>query len=164
MSYFRTLQSLYIRMILSKRCEYGLRAALYLAADGRGEYVAIRSISDELKIPYPFLAKTVQSLTQAGLLASQRGPTGGIKLARPASQITLEAIVLAIDGPEIFTECVLGLPGCGDRKPCPLHDQWAPTRQRLHHMFAAASLDEMASRIQAHDFRLADLDRVSSAA
>jgi hypothetical protein len=36
----------------------------------------------------------------------------------------LYEIVVAIDGEDLFRECVLGLPGCGDATPCPLHDEW----------------------------------------
>lgn len=144
-------------MLLSQRCEYALRTALYLAAAEPGAYVAVREISDALGIPYHFLAKIVQTLTGAGLLQSMRGPTGGVALARPATRITLKEIVLAIDGPAVFRECVLGLPGCGDRKPCPLHDQWAPARAQVERMFSGATLADTAARIQAGDYRLAAL-------
>ena len=86
-----------------------------------------------------------------------RGPAGGVALGRPAGQITLKEIVVAVDGPAVFHECVLGLPGCGDRTPCPLHDEWAPARERVHRMFATATLGETAARIRAGDFRLSAL-------
>ena len=142
-------------MLLSQRCEYAVRAALYLAAADRAGYVAVREISDALGIPRPFLAKTVQDLTGAGVFTSMRGPTGGLALARPADQITIKEVVLAVDGSDIFTECVLGLPGCGNRQPCPLHAQWAPARAQVHDMFAGATLADTAARTQAGDFRLA---------
>ncbi len=142
-------------MILSHRCEYAVRTALFLAAADRSGYVAVREISAALGIPRPFLSKTVQVLTSAGIFTSMRGPAGGLALARPASQISLKEIVLAVDGAGLFTECVLGLPGCGDRTPCPLHDQWSPARARVHDMFAAATLADTAVRTQAGDFRLA---------
>lgn len=142
-------------MLLSQRCEYAVRTALYLAAADRTGYVAVREISEALNIPRPFLAKTVQDLTGAGVFTSMRGPAGGLALARPAGDITLKEIVLAVDGSDIFTECVLGLPGCGDRKPCPLHDQWVPARTQVHAMFASATLADTAARTQAGDFRLA---------
>ena len=142
-------------MLLSQRCEYAVRAALYLAASDRTGYVAVREISEALNIPHHFLAKTVQVLTSAGVFASMRGPAGGLALGRPAARISIEEVVLAVDGPAVFTECVLGLPGCGDRKPCPLHDQWAPARERVRQMFAGATLADTAARIQAGDFRLA---------
>lgn len=156
MSYFKTKQSQYV-MLLSKRCEYGLRAALYLATEDLDGYVAIRDVSRALGIPYHFLAKIVQDLIGAGLLTSHRGPAGGVALARPTTRITLREIVLALDGPGVFTACVLGLPGCGLQRPCPLHDQWAETRDRFHRMFEEATLGSMAARIKANGFRLSDV-------
>lgn len=144
-------------MLLSKACEYGIRAVLYLTTSTPGTYVPIRTISDMLSIPYHFLAKIVQTLAQRDVLASSRGPNGGVALARPASQISLEEIVLAVDGSAVFTECVLGLPGCGEQKPCPLHEQWAPARDRIHRMFEQVSLAELAARMEDGDFRLTDL-------
>ncbi len=144
-------------MLLSRACEYGLRAALYLAATPDAGYVAIRTVSDALGIPYPFLAKIVQTLAQHGVLTSSRGPAGGIALARQASQIPLREIVAAIDGDGVFTQCVLGLPGCGEQKPCPLHEQWAPTRERIRRMFDDVSLASLAERVRSDDFRLAVL-------
>lgn len=144
-------------MLLSKSCEYGLRAALYLASGAPDAYVPIRDVSTALGIPYHFLAKIAQAMIQQGLLGSTRGPNGGIRLARPADQITLYEIVRALDGPAIFETCVLGLPGCGTQQPCPLHDRWAPAREQVRAMFAQTPLAELAARIKAHDFRLADL-------
>ena len=144
-------------MLLSKSCEYAIRAALYVAMRAPGGYTTVREVSTALGMPYPFLAKIAQTLTQAGILRTLRGPSGGVTLARPAAEITLKEIVVATDGPAIFRECVLGLPGCGDRTPCPLHDEWAPARARVERMFGGATLAETAANIHAHDFRLAAL-------
>ena len=102
-------------------------------------------------------AKIIQTLTQADILTSHRGPSGGVALARPASVITLEEVVVAIDGDTLFTECVLGLPGCGHEKPCPLHDQWTPARDRVHRLFQNVSLAAMADRMEDGDYRLKPL-------
>ncbi len=141
-------------MLLSNACEYGLRATLYLASLNQEGYVSIRKISDELDISFPFLTKIFQMLTQAGLLTSYRGPNGGVALARPADKITLKDIILAIDGPALFKECVLGLPGCGEQKPCPLHAKWAVERDRIEKMFASTKLNDMAKKITTFDVRL----------
>jgi Rrf2 family protein len=131
-----------------------MRAALYVAASPAQGYTSVREISEALGIPFPFLAKIAQSLTQAGILRTLRGPTGGVALARPVEQIRLREIVVAIDGPGIFTECVLGLPGCGDRRPCPLHAEWADARGRIEAMFGAASLGDIARQTTARGYRL----------
>ena len=131
-----------------------MRAALYVAAAPAGGYTSVREISEALHIPFPFLAKIAQALTQAGILRTLRGPTGGVALARPASEIHLREILVAVDGPGIFTECVLGLPGCGDRAPCPLHAEWAVARARVESMFSAASVADIARETSAQGFRL----------
>jgi Rrf2 family protein len=147
-------------MLLSKACEYGIRAVLHLATALPGAYVPIRTVSEALGMPYPFLAKVVQTLTQASVLESSRGAAGGVRLARPADRLALREIVLAVDGPAIFHACVLGLPGCGERKPCPLHDQWAPMRGEIEAMFGRMTLAELARRMAAGDFRLATPDAI----
>jgi Rrf2 family iron-sulfur cluster assembly transcriptional regulator len=144
-------------MLLSKSCEYGLRASLYLATQRQDGFVSIGLISEELDISFHFLTKIFQKLTQAGLMRSFRGPNGGVALARPAEEIRLLDIVRAIDGEALFTACVLGLPGCGERKPCPLHAAWAVERERLEVLFSQTTLAEMAAEIAANDFRLAEL-------
>ncbi len=131
-----------------------MRAALYVAAAPAGGYTSVREISAALGIPFPFLAKIAQTLTQAGILRTLRGPTGGVALARPASGIYLREIVVAVDGPGIFTECVLGLPGCGDNVPCPLHAEWAVARARVEAMLGAASVADIARETSARGLRL----------
>ena len=142
------------RMILSRGCEYGLRAMLYLVSLDEKGFVPIRRLSDELDIEFHFLTKLFQQLSDAGIIHSQRGPRGGISLARPASRISMLDVVLAIDGDEIFTECVMGLPGCGEQKPCPMHRSWAVERERLKAMFSDTALDNMAARARREGNRL----------
>lgn len=129
--------------MLSKSCEYGLRATLYLASLNHDGYVSIGTISEELGISFPFLTKIFQKLNDAGLLESQRGPKGGVALTKPAQDVTLYDIVVAIDGDDLFGECVLGLPNCGDAEPCPLHDEWTEKRAGVETMFRNATLAEL---------------------
>jgi len=138
--------------MLSKRCEYGLRAMLYLASLDHTGYVSIGTISDELDISFPFLTKILQTLNDAGLLDSRRGPKGGVALTKPADDVTLYEVVVAIDGDNLFQECVLGLPNCSEAEPCPLHTQWEEERERVEEMFRNATLAELP------DVRLTALD------
>lgn len=144
--------------MLSKSCEYGLRAALYLVSLDEEGYVPISTISEELDISFPFLTKIFQKLNDAGLLASQRGPKGGVALTTAADEVSPYDIVVAIDGDDLFEECVLGLPGCGDERPCPLHDRWAEERDRVRDMFRDMTLAELADNIHETDLRLVALD------
>jgi len=129
--------------MLSNSCEYGLRATLYLASLDPDGYVPIGTISDDLDISFPFLTKIFQKLNDADLLTSQRGPKGGVALTKSPDEISLYDIIVAIDGASLFDECVLGLPGCGDAKPCPVHDYWAAERDRIEQTFRGTSLAEL---------------------
>lgn len=147
-----------IMALLSRSCVYGLRAVILMAMRGEaGAYLPIRVIADELEISFHFLTKILQSLTEAGLLKSYRGPSGGVALVRPAGEITLLDIVRSLDGEALFRGCALGLAQCSDASPCPLHEAWCRRREDLVRLFDGATLAELASRTAAHRFRLKDL-------
>ncbi len=141
-------------MLLSKACIYGLRASLFLASNQDGEYVSIRQMSDRLNISFHFLTKVLQQLTSAGLMESYKGPNGGVRLTKSGSEVSLSEIVVAIDGPDLFTECALGLPGCGTEKPCPLHEKWALTRDGIREMLEKTDLVELAEKGKAGNMRI----------
>ena len=145
-------------MILSKACVYGMRASLYLAAKGEVDngFISISRISEELDISRHFLTKILQELTQADLLESLKGPKGGVRLKQEADEIRLIEVVKAIDGLDILTECALGLPGCGEQKPCPIHDQWAEVRRELREMLENNSLADMAGKGKSLNLRITE--------
>ncbi|NBC27292.1 MAG: Rrf2 family transcriptional regulator [Bacteroidetes bacterium] len=140
-------------MLLSKSCVYGLRASIYLATKD-DTFVPIKKMSNTLEISPHFLTKILQQLTAKDLLVSYKGPNGGIKLNQPPDSITLLDVVLAIDGPDLLTECALGLPGCGHKNPCPLHDKWTSTRDSIRHMLESSSLRELVERGKKENLRL----------
>jgi Rrf2 family protein len=95
-------------MKLSKKGEYALRALIDLgiAAEVGRELVQVTELADKEVIPTKFLEQIMQELKGAGLVASQRGKFGGYRLARPASEITIGAIIRFIDGPLAPIGCV----------------------------------------------------------
>lgn len=131
-------------MLLSNTCIYGLRASVLLASKDGENFVTIRELSDELHISFHFLTKVLQQLTKSELLTSYKGPNGGVKLARPASEITFMDIVVSIDGKNIIKECALGLPGCGEIASCPLHDEWVAMKGSILKMMHSVSLEQLA--------------------
>jgi Rrf2 family transcriptional regulator, iron-sulfur cluster assembly transcription factor len=143
--------------LLSKSCVYGLRAAVYVVAkqDGR-PYVSIREIADDLGISFHFLTKILQQLTESGIMLSYRGPKGGVALAKPAAKVSLMQVIESLDGPGVLRSCILGLEGCGDRKPCALHKEWASRRGELRDLFARSSLADVGRHTLEDGLRLAD--------
>lgn len=143
-------------MLLSKGCIYGLRSSLFLASQENDEYVSIREMSEKLDISFHFLTKILQQLTSTGLMESHKGPKGGIRLTKSGSEVNLFEIVAAIDGVELFTECALGLPGCGVKKPCPLHEKWAGTRDGIRYMLENTNLMELAKKGKEQNLRITE--------
>ncbi len=141
-------------MILSKSCIYGIQATIHVAAEAKEGYVPINRIAEQLNISFHFLTKVLQQFTQAGLLISYRGPKGGVALAKAPSQISLYELISAIDGTDVFTECMLGLPGCGHAEPCPAHEHWVAVRQQFTEIARKVTLEQLADKANDLNVRL----------
>lgn len=141
--------------VISKSGEYGLRALLYMAAHrGSQEFVSIRQMAEELDISFHFLTKILQILTQKGLLQSYRGPNGGIAFLVPPEDITLANLIRALEGDDFFDKCLLGLPGCGEQRPCPMHHFWTTIKVKLKAEFETTSLADLGLTTRENQFRL----------
>lgn len=134
--------------ILSNASVYGLRALIYMASKkSREEYVSIKEMSEKMDISFHFLTKTLQTLTKKGILQSYRGPSGGIALTRSPESIYMLEIVKVLEGENFFDTCFLGLPDCGDEKPCPMHEFWAEVKEEFKQQFANTSLKELSYQV-----------------
>ncbi len=125
-----------------------------VAKGGGQEYVSIREMSEKLDISFHFLTKILQSLTQADMLSSYRGPSGGVAFKIPPEKILLSDVVRVLEGDDFFDKCLLGLPGCGEKTPCPMHQFWKEIRGALKHEFETTSVAEMGQVAQARSLRL----------
>jgi Rrf2 family protein len=140
-------------IIFSRQCEYALQAVIYLALGPAGGFISIKDLTEKLDIPYHFLAKILQSLAGKGILASQKGPSGGFSLARPANEITLYQIVEAVDGPAMMHNCVMGFPECNGTSPCAVHASWAGLREDIHSMLSSKKIDKLALEMNKPGYR-----------
>jgi Rrf2 family protein len=82
----------------STRSEYACLALIDLAQNQGDGVCTIRDISRRRKIPKKYLEQILLTLKRSGYLSSRKGPTGGYRLARPASRITLAEIIRLMDG------------------------------------------------------------------
>lgn len=141
--------------VISKSGEYGLRALMYMVThQEESEFVSIRVVSEKLDISFHFLTKILQILTQKGFLHSYRGPNGGIAFQIPPEKILLSDLIRALEGDDFFDKCLLGLPGCGERKPCPMHDFWKTIKAALKEEFETTSLADLGRTTRDNKFRL----------
>ena len=92
-------------MKLPVSTEWLLHCATSLAQLEPGATASAAQLAQYFDLPAPYLAKQLQALVKAGVLAATTGPRGGFRLARPASEITLLQIVEAVDGTSSPYEC-----------------------------------------------------------
>ena len=140
--------------MISQAARYAVRSLAYLDSLQDAEYVSVRIISRELDISGAFLGKILKPLSAAKLIDTYRGPKGGIRLARASSSITVRDVIEAVDGKGLFKDCILGLPGCGDETPCPMHKEWAAQREQLTRTLDASTIDALATGYRDSGFRL----------
>ncbi len=105
---------------VSEAVNLGLHALAVIAA-GPKPIARTREIAARLKASAAHLAKVMVALERAGLVTGTRGPTGGYRLTRPASRISLREIYEAVEGPMQVRACLFGEPVC-DAEACTLSD------------------------------------------
>ena len=86
-------------MRLSLQVHYAICGVFDLAYNGQSEPVQVRVIGARQCIPTRYLEQIFQRLRRADLVTGKRGPGGGYTLARPAAEISVRAIVEAMEGP-----------------------------------------------------------------
>jgi Rrf2 family protein len=121
--------------MLSSRAKYATRALLDLTFRFDGAPVHLQEIAERQNIPQKFLEQILLSLKRMGFVQSRKGPGGGYTLARSPAEITLGAVVRAIDGPLAPISCVsqTGYMECGCPEPesCGLRQAWQQARDAL---------------------------------
>ncbi len=86
---------------ISARTDYAIRGLLMLAQEAlsAGVPVSVETLAHRQHLPRKFLEAILGDLRRAGIVVSQRGPSGGYTLSRPAAQISLGEIFRVVDGP-----------------------------------------------------------------
>jgi Rrf2 family transcriptional regulator, cysteine metabolism repressor len=94
----------------SAKTEYGVRLIIERGRRRGGEPTALKAIAEAEGLPLPYLEHVVADLKRAGLVTATRGARGGYELARPAEEIAMDEVVLALEGAIAPMECFVALP------------------------------------------------------
>jgi Rrf2 family protein len=132
-----------MRLELTHRGDYAVRAMLALAANEDGELLTVRQIATAMDIPVGFLPRVMAALGRAGLVTSTIGRTGGYALGRPAGRISLLEVIEAVEGDGRRTRCVLRGGPCGSDGYCQVHDAFSAAQDALLGQLATASLADV---------------------
>ena len=85
--------------MLTKKGKYGLKALAHLASLASGQTAQSNEIASANDIPKKFLDAILGELRAAGIVVAKKGKSGGYKLARPASKISVGSAIRVLDGP-----------------------------------------------------------------
>lgn len=134
--------------MISKACKYGIRATIFIASKGKTkEKPGVKEIAREIDAPEAFTAKILQLLNKKGIITSVKGPYGGFLCEEFQLQFPVIRIIEAIDGLGFFRECGLGLKQCSDTHPCPMHFEYAKTRDQLMNTFQETTVENLAGNL-----------------
>jgi Rrf2 family protein len=112
-------------MQLKNQVEWALHCCAILAGVPAGRYLSTKALAELHGVPKEYLSKALQGLSQAALVESTLGPSGGYRLAKEPEAITFLDIVEAVEGSTasfVCTEIRANNPCRGskqrDDKPC----------------------------------------------
>lgn len=135
-------------MKMSAKGRYAVMAMCDLAGHRTGRPVALADIAERQDISLSYLEQLFAKLRRGGLVNSVRGPGGGYLLARPAEEMPVADIIMAVDEPVRATRCSPGQPfGCRDNSAqCMTHDLWEELSNQIYLYLASVSLADVIER------------------
>jgi len=133
-----------MRLRLTKRGDYAVRAMLVLA-DAGGGLLTGSQIALQTGIPGSFLPQVMGDLVHAGLADGLQGRTGGYRLARPAGEISLLGVVEAVEGDSRRRTCILRGGPCGSDGTCRVHAAFSAGQDALLAALEGATLASLVA-------------------
>lgn len=114
-----------MRLELTKRADYAIRAVLALSRTPDGERLSARHVAADQRVPERFLPQVMRDLVRAGLVEGTVGRSGGYRLAKPSAQISLLDVVEAVEGDSRRRVCILRGGPCAVAGVCDVHAVFA---------------------------------------
>lgn len=140
-------------MRLTTKGRYAVTAMLDLALHYADGPITLADISKRQGISLSYLEQLFSRLRKKGLVVSTRGPGGGYKLSREASNIVVADVITAIDEKVDATRCG-GLANCQDDNPCLTHELWSDLSQRIYDFLSGITLADLVERREVQEVAL----------
>jgi Rrf2 family protein len=115
--------------LITKNTDYAFRAISYIAR--KGDKTTVGEMSNELKVPKPFLRGILQELNKNGLLRSFKGSGGGFALAQSPDKILFTDLMQIFQGPLKISECKIRKKSCPDIASCRLKSRIESMKRTL---------------------------------
>ena len=136
-------------MKLTTKGRYAVTAMLDLAIHQSRRPVTLQDIATNQEISLSYLEQLFARLRRAGLVKGTRGPGGGYRLAREMDQISVAAIITAVDEKVDVTRCG-GKTDCQDGERCLTHELWSSLSGKIYEFLDDISLGKLVREPAVH--------------
>ena len=140
-----------VRVKLSTRTRYGVRALVDLAMHSDGSPVQLREIAEREEISEKYLEHLMSLLKGAGFVRSVRGARGGYLLAKLAGDVNLHEVVDVLEGSLAPVECVTDAKFCDRSGSCVTRDVWGEIQDVINGVLESITLEELCRRKREKD-------------
>ncbi len=107
---------------------------------------SVRTISDELEIPFDSVAHVLQKLAKAQLVEAKKGVQGGYQLNKEIKNLSFLKLTELIEGKKFFTDCITK--ECNYIKSCNIQDAVNTLNNKTQKFFNNISIKEILEGVQ----------------
>ena len=134
-------------MQLTTKGRYAVSAMFDLAAHSKGEPITAEAIAKRQMISRSYLDQLLLKLRRAGLVKTVRGPSGGYKLSKKPSQISVGAIIEATEGPIALAHCVHAASECPKSGCCSTRSLWGKLSAKVAKVMHSINLGDLCREL-----------------
>jgi Rrf2 family protein len=131
---------------VSAKSDYALRALIEMASRQDRKAVSAEELGRLQDIPHGFLQAILADLRKADIVISQRGQSGGWRLARAASDVSVADVIRAVDGPLVSVYGLRPEAVTYNERADVLQHVWIAARDSLREVFEKVSIEHLAGR------------------
>ena len=129
---------------LSRLTDYAVALLAQMVKEEKKIWSA-SDLADKTGLPQPTVSKVLKNMTKSGIIVAQRGATGGYRLGHSAQDITVAAIIEAMDGPIAITSCADGGDhSCNVESICPMQGHWNVVNRAIRGALQGVTLADVA--------------------
>jgi len=132
-------------MRLTTKGRYAVTAMLDLALHSGDGPISLADISDRQGISLSYLEQLFAKLRKSHLVSSVRGPGGGYLLIKPSEQISVAAVIDAVNESVDATGCN-SKANCQSGETCLTHHLWTDLSKQIHDFLSDISLADLVMR------------------
>ncbi|WP_299053902.1 Rrf2 family transcriptional regulator [uncultured Nocardioides sp.] len=132
-------------MRVSAKADYALRALIEMTRSDGSRPVSAEELGRRQEIPHGFLQAILADLRRSGIVVSQRGQSGGWRLARKPGDVSVADVIRAVDGPLVSVYGLRPEAVTYNESAEVLQHVWIAARRSLRDVFEQVSIEQLSA-------------------